>query len=56
MTGAEESFLRAVTASMAGDASAAVSPSVGEAIRPHVLADAIYRSAANNGAAVDVTP
>lgn len=56
VTGAEESFLRAVTASMAGDASAAVSPSVGEAIRPHVLADAIYRSAANNGAAVDVTP
>ena len=55
LTGAEESFLRAVSASMAGDAGASASPSVGEAIRPHVLADAIYRSAVANGAPVDVT-
>ena len=52
---AEEDFLAAVTASMAGDERATVSPSIAEAIRPHVLADAIYRSAAGNGRAVDVT-
>jgi predicted dehydrogenase len=47
---AEETFLKAV----AGSVSA--TPSVADALRAHVVADAIYRSAAGGGAPVDVSP
>lgn len=48
---AEEQFLAAV---VAGGPSP--SPSIVDAVRPHVLADAAYRSAAAGGSPIDVTP
>ena len=48
---AEEQFLDAV---VAGGPSP--TPTIADAVRPHVLADAAYRSAATGGAAIDVTP
>jgi len=46
---AEDAFLRAV----AGRGTA--TPTVADALRAHVLADAVYRSAAEGGAPIDTT-
>ena len=48
---AEQQFLEAV---IAGGPSP--SPTILDAVRPHVLVDAVYRSAATGGAPIDVSP
>lgn len=50
LTSAEEQFLRAVAAGAPSP-----SPTVRDALRAHVLADAVYRSASAGGAPVDVS-
>lgn len=50
LTSAEEQFLRAVATGAPSP-----SPTVRDALRAHVLADAVYRSAAAGGAPVDVS-
>lgn len=51
---AEDDFLRAVRGHLAGQAPARLRPDVTDALRAHVLADAVYRSAAARGEPVAV--
>jgi predicted dehydrogenase len=51
---AEEQFLRAVRRVLDGDEAGRLDPDVTDALRAHVLADAVYRSAAGDGDAVFV--
>jgi predicted dehydrogenase len=51
---AEEQFLRAVRAHLDGGTPGRLRPDVGDALRAHVLADAVYRSAAVGGDALHI--
>lgn len=56
LVSSEERFLAAVADHLAGRTPPRLRPDVVDALRAHVVADAVYRSAAAGGGAVDVPP